>query len=411
MAVGTYLAARIVGTWELYLLAFALLAIPLVAWVLMLASRDSVTVTRTLHPAQPTAGSHLSLFVHLRNGSFLPGPQIAVGDAAGDLDPSPETVESESLAPHGRRTLEVPLRPARRGVHRLPPLRVETHDPLGLVRSVREEGEEQTIVVYPRLAVLDSCLLLAEVGDHERVKSVGLPSSGGLEFRGIRPYNPGEPLNRVDWKATARSGSLMLRETDDPANGDVTIVLDGAAAAVAGELPETSFELAVEAAAAIGAYLLLQGRTVVLIRHQSAPETARVTPGAGSRETLLERLAEARADARMPVEATLASPRGGPAPDRPGTLVLVTSALNAGLARALTGLARRGLVVSVLYVDPASFRAGSSGSARSDGRPGEAGGVQLMLVQAGVRCLTVARGDDLRESLSRHRRPAKVAAS
>ena len=40
--------------------------------------------------------------------------------------------------------------------------------------------------------------------------------SAASEFRGIRPHHPGEPLSRVDWKSTARTGNLMLREMDDP---------------------------------------------------------------------------------------------------------------------------------------------------------------------------------------------------
>ena len=39
-----------------------------------------------------------------------------------------------------------------------------------------------------------------------------LPTLDASEFRGIRPHEPGEPLNRVDWKSTAKTGSLMLRE-------------------------------------------------------------------------------------------------------------------------------------------------------------------------------------------------------
>lgn len=365
------------------------------------------------------------MYVSLRNRSLLPAPQVVVDDVAGDLDPAVRAVEAPSLGPRTRRTLTVPLRPAARGVHRLPPLRTATMDPLGLVRNCRVGGDAQEVIVHPRLVVLDSCLLLPEVGERELTRTGGRASPGGLDFRDIRPHNPGEPLTRVDWKATARSGNLMLRETDDPAENDVAVVLDGAAAAVVGEPPRTSFEVAVEAVAAICDYLLRTGHSVGLAPHQSAREPARITPGAGSRDALLERLARVRADARVPVSTALRESRGGPSA-RPRTLVLVTSALDRDLARALAGLRRRGAAVSVLIVDPETFPADGAGRGReasavsgtawapdgraadedepaSGGRQTQAAAALLTLAHAGIVSLSVGRDDDLRDALSRTR--------
>ena len=56
LAVVTYLAGRLVGTWELYLLAFAFLAAVVLSWLSVLATGRRVRLTRTLTPDRPVAG-------------------------------------------------------------------------------------------------------------------------------------------------------------------------------------------------------------------------------------------------------------------------------------------------------------------------------------------------------------------
>ena len=69
----------------------------------------------------------------------------------------------------------------------------------------------------------------------------------------------------------------MLREMDDPTSGDITVLLDGTAAQVVGEAPQTNFELAVQAAGSVADFVL-GGRP----RRQSA----RCTTAAGGSSTL-----------------------------------------------------------------------------------------------------------------------------
>jgi uncharacterized protein (DUF58 family) len=43
--------------------------------------------------------------------------------------------------------------------------------------------------------------------------------------RGVRPYRPGDPRRQVHWKATAKVGALMVRETEGDATVAVLVVL------------------------------------------------------------------------------------------------------------------------------------------------------------------------------------------
>jgi uncharacterized protein (DUF58 family) len=48
----------------------------------------------------------------------------------------------------------------------------------------------------------------------------------GAELYQLRAYAPGDPLTRIDWKASARSGALVTREFNEDQHLDILIALD-----------------------------------------------------------------------------------------------------------------------------------------------------------------------------------------
>lgn len=47
-----------------------------------------------------------------------------------------------------------------------------------------------------------------------------------FEFSGIRAYQTSDPMNRINWKASSRTGELMVNQYDSTTNMDVTILFD-----------------------------------------------------------------------------------------------------------------------------------------------------------------------------------------
>ena len=393
MALATYLAARILGTWELYLVAVAFLAALVVAWLLVAHAGRRLAATRDLVPSQPTSGDELIVSFRVSNGSQLPGLLVTLPEATGDLSPSSESIEFASLGSLQERAAASASFLARRGVHHLPALWADAEDPLGLVRARRRLGEPLEVTIYPRLVDLRSCALFANVGAHRGLSRRGLVRLGSTEFRGIRPHYPGEPLSHVDWKATAKTGNLMLREMDDPESGDITVLLDGTALQVAGEGADSNFELAVEAAGSVADFVLAAGRGVNLLLHDGNWRNSRLTPDVSGHRRLLDDLAGVRANARTPLSTALPRLRaGGGRLARTQTLAIVALALDSELVRSLISLHRDGLQVSVAVVAADSFR--------PDAPPSGDPRLQVALAAAGVPCLTLRRGDDLRTVLS-----------
>jgi uncharacterized protein (DUF58 family) len=387
VAVATYVAARTLGTWDLYVLALAFTAVVCVSWGLVAAGGRRLEVTRDVTPSAPVAGDLLLLSFRVKSGSSLPGLQITLYEATGGLDGSDRPLEFETLG--GRSSRTVTSLPARRGVYRLPAPLAVAEDPLGLVRMRRRTGEELHLAVAPRLPELSSCAPCVDSG---------MRHAGGrrrrmldaFEFRGIRPHEPGEPLNRVDWKSTAKTGSLMLREMEAASDDEVTLLLNAAAADIAGDGPDTTFEIAVQAAGAMAAYELRSGHSVTLLLPDRGWRPLRLSPDAKSLRRLLGALAETGPNglSRLgpPLRAIVADRR----PDaRRRVVTLVVLKLDGGLVTALVRLRATGLPVSIVHVvdEPVADSL-------------EARGLRRALTAAGIRYVSVGRTDDLQLALS-----------
>jgi uncharacterized protein (DUF58 family) len=434
LAAGTYVAGRVVGTWELYLFAFAFLAAVIVSWLLVLATGRRIRVTRALAPERPVAGDEPEFTFLVKNASLLPGPQLTLRSPLVGLSAREPELEIESLAPRGQRVIKTPISRVNRGVHLLPPVRAVAEDPLGIARAVHKVSDPLPVTVYPRVAFLESCVFFPDIGlRHDWSGQHALPAPGASEFRGVRPHQPGEPLSHIDWKSTAKTGNLMLREMEEPAGADITMLLDGTASQLLGDPPRTNFELAVGAAGSIADFALRAGRGVNLLCHERNRRQIRLTADGGGHRTLLEALAEAQPNASAPLINALRHLRtDGPHLLRAQSVTLVSISLDRQLVRTLVGLREDGVRLALLYVVGASFttaagapapllpflpprspaaasrEGGASPGQESSGAPAdvstdlptEARALLLSLASAGIPCLTLSQGDNLVRALS-----------
>ncbi len=129
LAAVTYLAARLVGTWELFMLAFTLLAVVLLCWLLVTLTGRRTSVVRTLAPDQPVAGDEPEIVSTIKNESFLPGPQLTLRSRLEGLSGANLEAEVESLRPRGEKVIKARIEVVNRGVHYLPPLRPSLRTP------------------------------------------------------------------------------------------------------------------------------------------------------------------------------------------------------------------------------------------------------------------------------------------
>lgn len=156
------------------------------------------------------------------------------------------------------------------------------------------------------------------------------------------------------------------------------------------ELPKTTEEYTVSAAASLAQYFLRYDRAVGMLAYGQSNEI--VQPDRGERQLtrILETLSVLRAQGQIPVEDMLHAeshlfPRGT-------TVIVVTPTNQEKWAVSARQLVRRGLRVVTVLVDPASF----------GGRQTSAG-LAALLQGYGMAVYSISCGDDLTAVLSQGR--------
>lgn len=110
---------------------------------------------------------------------------------------------------HASTTVTLARRAARRGWLPLPPFRVATRFPLGLLYSwSRPLRLDQACLVYPAPAAP----LPRRAAPVETARPEPGWRPGGDDFLGARAYQPGDSPRHLDWKAFARTGMLTTKQ-------------------------------------------------------------------------------------------------------------------------------------------------------------------------------------------------------
>ena len=99
--------------------------------------------------------------------------------------------------------------------------------PLGLVTTQFLKPTIEPIRVYPNVIAMSKFALLNQKG---RLREIGVRRAHmrglGSEFESLREYALGDDYRKIDWKATARRGHLIVRQYEVERNQTVLIAID-----------------------------------------------------------------------------------------------------------------------------------------------------------------------------------------
>ncbi len=239
---GGLAAGRILGLLELYVLA-AMGGVALLLAALYTATvRLDLGVGRTATPARLRAGSPARIDLVLQNNARRSTPLISAHDSV-----QGSRGAALLLAPIGpRRDARIAYRlpTSRRGVVKVGPLDLTLGDPLGLTQATLRAAEVTDLMVHPQLVELRALVAIAGHDPTADLQPVRALASNGDEYFALRPYVVGDELKRVNWRATARTDELVVRQEERPKTGRVTVILDRRREAY----DEAGFERAVSAA-------------------------------------------------------------------------------------------------------------------------------------------------------------------
>ena len=149
------------------------------------------------------------------------------------------------IPPRSSATSEIEICFQRRGLYRQDALALITVFPFGLLVKRRSIAFSHELIVYP---AVDGSSQLARILPAIAADLSSMYAGMGQDLLRIRPYEAGDSARHVDWKATAKSGSLKVREFARDEETRLRIVFDNPAP---GQVSEESYELGIRLAASL----------------------------------------------------------------------------------------------------------------------------------------------------------------
>jgi uncharacterized protein (DUF58 family) len=127
--------------------------------------------------------------------------------------------------PGESRQLSYSIQCNRRGYYQIGPTVLETGDLMGLFRRYRVGTKPQYITVLPPTVELDHYDIASRrpVGEIRMRDNV---MEDPTRLRGIRQWQPGDPMRRVHWSATARTGVLHSKVYEPTSIAGATLAVD-----------------------------------------------------------------------------------------------------------------------------------------------------------------------------------------
>ena len=246
----------------------------------------------------------------------------------------------------------------RRGLYTLGPTSLQTGDPLGLYTVQLHYPDCADLMVTPPILPLPSI----EVAPGGRAGE-GRPRPNAPErtvsAAGVRDYQPGDSLRWVHWGTSARRDSLHVQLFDSRPAGDWWIILDMNRSVQTGEGQDSTVEHGIILSAAMANQGLEDGRAVGFLANGAELVWSSPQGGEPQRQSILRSLALLESGERSLGELLDRMP---PHLGRMSSLIIITPDVEGDWVNALLPLLQRGLVPTVLLLDPNSF--GGHGDAR-----------------------------------------------
>ncbi len=324
-----------------------------------------VSHERTLSRKRAFVGDTIEYTVSLTNDKFLPLIWLDIQDSFPPGLELPGAVMrgagtellrrhriTTSLLPYQRVSWKYTLQCRSRGYHRIGPVQLRSGDIFGFIVEEITIPQTVEVLVYPRVVELRQ-LILPSAHPLGQARGRRPIYQDPARFRGLREYQPTDPMKHIDWKATARRGQLQTRVYEPVVSLNMLIALDAATSQYAWQGSNRRlFERAVTAAASVAKHAADRGFSFGLVSNAVAVYSGKwlSVPFGGSPAQLglvLESLAMAGPYVVTTLVDVLHAERDSLPPG--ATVALVTSIILPALAQEVQELQARGYRVILLY--------------------------------------------------------------
>ena len=220
-------AALNTGNNLLFLVLASLIAIILMSGVLSSITLSGVEMRLQL-PEHIFAGQPVRTLVEVHNEKLtLPSFSLRVEAVRGKNAVNAAMLETPVYFPyipkHERVQQHVPMTFPRRGIYSQEAFRIVTRFPFGFLQKARRVDLKSEALVYPSVEPTRDFFEILP-GMQGALES--LAKGRGQDLYALRDYQPRDSSRHVHWKASARLGSLMVREFTREDDCRVVLVLD-----------------------------------------------------------------------------------------------------------------------------------------------------------------------------------------
>jgi uncharacterized protein (DUF58 family) len=198
-----------------------------------------VEYSRRLGASRAVAGDMVSLDVTIWNRKPLPLPWVAADDLVSEGLAVRERPQMDrdnersgvrilrngwALAWYERVVRHFHLDDLRRGTYLFGPVQLRVRDILGRLAANEELDMPDTLVVSPpTVGIRYGTRAQAPIGERRARSSLFTDPS---LFGGVRPFQPGDSLRSVHWRATARLGTPVSRRYEPARGSEMVLVVD-----------------------------------------------------------------------------------------------------------------------------------------------------------------------------------------
>lgn len=202
-------------------------------------------------------------------------------------------------------TFSYSLRCPMRGFYHLGPVKLRVKDAFDLFYTEDTIRSRHDISIFPKLEEVRGTIIHSRYPRLYQGAMVVHATGSGTQFYSLRDFLPGDSLRQVNWKAFARTGELMVNETEREDIQDILIVVDSRVVSGVGTAQLNPLELSCRAAATLASHFLQNRNNVACAVYGEKIEKINLDHGEQQMFRILTSLAGAKAQGDLPLAAVM----------------------------------------------------------------------------------------------------------
>ncbi|MFU8827376.1 MAG: DUF58 domain-containing protein [Brevefilum sp.] len=317
--------------------------------------KNDLHIQRQVRYGWAKVGDRLEGRIKVTNAGIIPAFWIEIEDHT-DI-PGHQKAIGTSVGANNQNSWQKSLVCTQRGLFRLGPTTLHTSDLFGLFSLTIHDPTAAHILITPPILPLPHIQVASggRAGDGRYSKGTLEPS---VAVSTVREYQPQDPLHHIHWPLSAKHNQLTTRVFENTPTGNWWIIQDMNADFQVGEGINNSLEVGIILAASLANQGAREGKAVGLITNDHQNTWIDAHYASDQTMKILRALALAKAG-NQPLSQLLRKSRQSL--KQAASLIIITPDISADWWDPLLWLKAKGLVPTLLVLDPSSF--GGQGSA------------------------------------------------